>query len=203
MRFNALTRMHVVKKEDKELKLKDFIQKDILARRAEGTVSGEACYRLVALSAESPVAKALASLAPEAANLGIEVQAVFVSVDRLAPVPDGAASLAMAAASCRLATDPRLRDAHEQLVLNDKTAWIGDCMRRDPAQRDAYECYSEDCAATADWAARSFDRIWAAAEPVKFDGTANSTSHSADSEPADPPLAPATETSPVTAATRH
>jgi hypothetical protein len=166
MRSNASATMLVVRKEEKEATLKEFIEKDLMARKAAGASAGDGCYRLIALSQKSPVAKALAALAPEAAALGIEIRAVFMTLDSPTPEGEGGRSVPMAASACRLISDPRIIDAHEQLVLGDRTAWVGDCMRRDPATRDAFECYSEDCALTATWATRSFDRIWACAEPA-------------------------------------
>ena len=66
----------------------------------------------------------------------------------------------------RFVADARLLDAHELLVLGPATAWIGDCMRRDPAKRDAYEFYSEDAPEAARSSARSFDRLWLNGTPL-------------------------------------
>ena len=58
-------------------------------------------------------------------------------------------------------TDPVETElTHEQLVLGPAASWVGDCMRRDPMKRDAYECYAADCSKTAGWARTSFDRFW-------------------------------------------
>ena len=158
MRLSALTRMHAVQKEEKEQRLKDFIARNMAARKAAGASTGHSVYRLVALSPESPVAKALADLSAEASALGIAIEAVF-----LRPVSDAPAAFTV----CRQISDTRMIDAHEQLVLGPETTWIGDSMRRDPCKRDAFEQFSESCEPTSRRAGRSFDRIWTMAKPVR------------------------------------
>lgn len=165
MRFNAFARTHIVRTADKEAKLRAFIHRDMMARKAAGGSAQGGRYRVIALSMQSPVAMALASLTAEAAALGIEIQAVLADVDPSAPAPDCSVSFAMGALT-RCLADPRLLEAHELLVLGERRVWVGDCMRREPASRDAFECYSQDCAVTAAWTARAFERIWAAARPV-------------------------------------
>ena len=155
MRFPPNARPNVIAREEKETRLKAFIASHMESHRASGVAPGITTYRLLALSSESPVARALGALAPDLAAAGIGVQAVFAR--RAATVmPEGA--------DCRFVTDVRLLDAHEQLVLDRATAWIGDCMRRDPLKRDSYELYS-DSPLTAGHAARSFAQIWLAAGP--------------------------------------
>lgn len=156
MRFPPNARPNVMAREEKETRLRAFVASHMDAHRASGIAPGVTSYRLLALSAESPVARALADLVPDLAAAGIGVQAVFVR--RAATVmPEGA--------ECRFVADIRLLDAHEQLVLDRATAWVGDCMRRDPLKRDAYELYS-DSPVTAGHAARSFAQIWRAAGPA-------------------------------------
>lgn len=156
MRFGPKARMNVVIKEEKEARLKAFITRHLEAQRASGAPAGEIKYRLLALSAESPAAAALSQLAPELAAAGIAVEALLAR---------RASGVTLEGAECRFVTDVRLLDAHEQLVLDPTTVWIGDCMRRDPLKRDSYELYSDTCPATAGRAVRSFAQIWRAAGP--------------------------------------
>jgi hypothetical protein len=58
-----------------------------------------------------------------------------------------------------------LLEAHEQLILSPTAIWTGDCMRRDPVKRDAYEAYAPDSAETARIAQQCFERVWTASEP--------------------------------------
>lgn len=159
MRLRASTTMLVVKKEEKEARIRTFIEQDLSARRSVPDSCGTAEYRLLALSAESPAAKALVSLAPEAGALGIEIRVVY-----LAEAHSAQQGGAIPGLHERLASDQRLLDAHEQLLLGGRRVWIGDCMRRDPGRRDGLETYSEECEMTSIWAARTFERLWIVSE---------------------------------------
>ena len=146
-------------KDEKEARLKAFVARHLDAVREQGAAAGTVTYRLLALSVESPVARALDALAPDLEAAGIALEVVFVRHAKSEANP------AMKRADCRFATDIRLLDAHEQLVLDDTTAWIGDCMRRDPLKRDAYELFCDRCMTTSGNAQRSFAHIWSAAGP--------------------------------------
>ncbi len=67
----------------------------------------------------------------------------------------------LAGVCVRQSCDVRLLDGHEQLAIGDRSAWIGDCMRREPLKRDAYESIAGTAPETAALAHRSFDRVWA------------------------------------------
>jgi hypothetical protein len=167
MRPSAFTRVHAISKEEKELRLKEFIARDLEARKDDAALAGPAAYRLVALSIESPVVRALGALASEITARGIAIEVAF-----LCKVSASDAERTIPGVTCRVANDRRLFDAHEQLVLSAKDTWTGDCMRRVPTKRDSYECYSINCIKTADWAASSFARIWALAKPAGHGSTA-------------------------------
>ncbi|MBN8912490.1 MAG: hypothetical protein J0H65_10625 [Rhizobiales bacterium] len=155
MRFapNALPK--TMAREDKEARLSAFIRNHIETFRASGAAPGMTTYRLLAISVESPAARALGELAPELSAAGIHVEAVLARRTGTEKIEG---------AECRFVSDLRLLDAHEQLVLDRVTAWIGDCMRRAPLKRDDYALYS-DSPVTASHAARSFSQIWRAAGP--------------------------------------
>jgi hypothetical protein len=70
----------------------------------------------------------------------------------------------------RLTRDPRLIEAHEQMVLGERACWTGDSMRRDPAACDAYECFIDDGADHARAARSTFERLWATAGPLLAHG---------------------------------
>lgn len=162
MTLNTLPRMDVVKREDKEAKLKAFISAYLETRNPQHAVEP---WLLIARSAESPVVLALASLAPEIAAAGITLKTLIA---HCAPaLPDSVAPPTLGFASdLRVSRDVRLLDAHEQLRLDAAHAWVGDCMRREPAKRDAYECYANGCTVTADWSAKSFAHLWSRGEPT-------------------------------------
>jgi hypothetical protein len=149
---------------EKVAKLTAFIGDDLDARAAHGMHVTGGCYLLVARSFESPVAQALRGHAVRMASMGIRVRAIFSEVDAVNPAHMTAPfSLP---SECRHARDPRLLAAHEQLTLSATCTWIGDCMRRDPGKRDAFERYAADCAETGAHASRSFESLWRATAPL-------------------------------------
>ena len=165
MRFPPHFRMSVTRREDKEQRLGAFIARN-LAPIGEGAQRSVG-LSLIARSLQSPVAKAIAALAPEIAAAGLSVRMILARSDRPAPAA-GWADVDAAVPDCevRLASDPRLAEAHEQLVLGPAACWTGDSMRRDPAAGDAYESYVEDCVEIAGTAAVTFERLWTGAVPL-------------------------------------
>jgi hypothetical protein len=161
-------RIKVVKREEKEAKLKQFIMTWVERRGAdEQRRADRLTCLLVARSAESPVAKAVFALNSEIGGNNLALRVIFATL--------GSAEAASIAEACtapeldlqlRWARDLRLMDAHEQLVLSPSATWIGDCMRRDPTKVDAYERFAIDCRETAHLGAIYFERLWDASEPV-------------------------------------
>ena len=194
----------VVRKEDKEQALKDFISLDISARKCQATGQANS-YLLVVQSLASPVAKALAALSPEIARSGVTVRAILTRREPGFITNDSLASPLLAVAGgWRLLSDIRMLDAHEMLVLGNASAWIGDCMRRDPSKRDAFERFSHDCALTATWARMSFERLWAKATPLLPSLTLERTVHQAGEFDVNASAAALSEVAPaVTVSTRH
>lgn len=148
-------RMHVVRKEEKEARLTAFVAEQLAAAVA-CNAKGRG-MTVLARSFDSPVLKALSAQADAIRAAGLKVRVIAVLAEGVAQ----SMSSLLTGADMRLACDGRLLDAHEQLAIGDQVAWIGDCMRREPTKRDAYEIYSADCAETAALAHRSFDRLWA------------------------------------------
>ncbi len=158
----------IVRLEDKETKLKAFISTVLEQNMTQaGTVTCENAVLLVVRSVESPVARAVAAFVQDGTITG-PVKSIIAIVPR-EPNEDGNDETLMTLArehGGRILRDIRLFDAHEQIVLGTAASWVGDCMRRDPMKRDAYECYAADCGKTAGWARTSFERLWAICEPV-------------------------------------
>jgi hypothetical protein len=160
MPFDTSSRLLGTPIGEKVAVLSEFITNDLDARATRGTDTAAPCYLLIARSPDSPVAQALHAHATDIAAAGIRVRAIFTEIE------GGRAAAATLAppfaqpSECRLASDPRLLAAHEQLVLAPDCAWIGDCMRREPTKRDAYERFARNCPETAATAARSFERMW-------------------------------------------
>ncbi|MGD9669268.1 MAG: hypothetical protein AB7U75_09435 [Hyphomicrobiaceae bacterium] len=201
MQFKALPTVTVIKKEEKEAKLKAFIA-DHFARR-DGAASGHASdrvYLLVARSHESPVVRAIAGAIAESGATDIALKAL-VLVPGSHPGNTWPANLAEMT-DVRTSGDIRLLDAHEQLWLDAETVWIGDCMRREPSKRDAYECYAYGCEATANSVEAAFNRLWDKGHAIVIEADEISP---AEAAAVDPHLAHVTQSEPVapTASTRH
>ena len=155
----------VVKHEDKMETLRSFI---LAALLAPGSGDGGGVLSVVARSVESPVARALVAVGSELVNRGVTVRAIF---SQLEPEKTPAGWSVAGPEICfqrdlRWAKNQRLGDAHEQLVLNDTVSWTGDCMRRDPSRRDAYEHFVTSDERTTRTLRLSFERLWEASLPL-------------------------------------
>lgn len=170
MSRNVAPFIDIVRLEDKETKLKAFISAVVTQSAAGDAGTGDGAALLMARSIDSPVVKAVGSLVQDGTICG-PVKFILAIVPRSGAQDPGAEALiSMAGAQgARVVRDQRLFDAHEQLVLGPAASWVGDCMRRDPIKRDAYECFAADCSKTAGWARRSFERLWKACEPIRED----------------------------------
>ncbi|HWK40279.1 MAG TPA: hypothetical protein VNR88_15280 [Hyphomicrobium sp.] len=164
MSTEAPSPLHGLSIAEKISRLTAFIADDLDARAATGMHATGACYLLIARSAESPVAQALRAHADRMSSMGIRVRTIFSEIDQT----NGAHLAAPFAlpSECRIARDSRLLAAHEQLVLTPTRTWLGDCMRREPGKRDAFERYANDCAQTGAHATRSFESLWRITTPL-------------------------------------
>ena len=116
--------VHVVKKEEKEAKLRAFLQRRISAATTGGPEAGVVCLKIIARSFDSPAVKALAA---EAAAQGVLVDAIVIK--HTDGESEGARELATALGGkvrCRVVSDTRLLDAHEQIIIDSSSVWIGD-----------------------------------------------------------------------------
>lgn len=151
----ALHRMQVVRKEEKEHRLKSFIDK--LLQNLSPHAPKNLQLTVLARACDSPVLKALISEKERLQILSPEIRIVVVQRE---PEASEELKLFLRDVNFRIGCDSRLLDAHEQLTIGQDYSWIGDCMRREPSKRDAYECYSENCQETSAYARRSFERLW-------------------------------------------
>ena len=156
--------LHGLSIAEKISKLSAFVADDLDRRTAHGVHAAGGCYLLIARSPDSPVAQALRAHAARLTTAGVRVRAIFSEVD-MAGGAHLRAPFAMPS-ECRIARDPRLLSAHEQLSLTPTCTWVGDSMRREPGKRDAFEHYASDCAKTASHATRSFESLWRATAPI-------------------------------------
>ncbi len=133
----------------------------------EAAASGRTMTVLaVARSGESPVARALIALRPAFAAHGVKLRLIFAEEDALVDqfIADGAHGGA-ALSEVRIVRNPRLRDAHEQLIVAGVSVWFGDSLRRDITRRDLFEQFIDGAPEAAMSAARAFEHLWSRTEP--------------------------------------
>lgn len=152
-----------VKKEEKEARLKEFIAAHLAAADAAGRETSGQQLLVVARSCASPVVAALLSFEAELAARCIGVNVVLAIEAVAGQVTAGTLAQHW---QVRCLGDTRFLEAHEQMVLAPGTTWIGDCMRREPSKRDAFECYAMACRVTTANAVKSHERLWQCARPV-------------------------------------
>lgn len=119
---------------------------------------------LIARSIDSPIVRACEQASEALAAAHASVRAVFLQTN-IGVWSDATAAAALNR-DVRLALNPRLLEAHEQLVIAPRAVWIGDCMRRDPAKRDAFAQEKIGCTVTTTFAALSFEKLWQIGTPV-------------------------------------
>lgn len=153
----------MVARTDKESRLKDFIAEGLTF--AHESAGGAEAVTLVVRNPDSPVARALSLVLLDNPIPQIGVRVVvgeMHSDDR-----EAAQLLDLASGQFRILGDRRFATAHEQLVVGGANVWIGDCLRRDPAKRDAFELYYRSEPKVRMLAVASFEKLWARAKPVQ------------------------------------
>lgn len=155
--------------EAREQRLMAFAAAGIERFSELGEGVGSASVLAVARSADSPVVRALVALksALETSKTHVTVRLV-ISEDDIPLDPFLAGSTEPSGAcrcEVRVVRDPRLRDAHEQLVVGGASVWFGDSLRRDIHRRDLFEQYLADAPEAARAAGQSFQQLWMRAEP--------------------------------------
>jgi hypothetical protein len=175
MRFPQQFRASITRRREKEMRLGAFIAQGLqnLAAERQTTeplaelVGLEHAILVIARSPQSPVLKSIAALAREIAASRCTVRAILAKSER-GGLADAFIAVQAAGLDCevRLVRNPRLIEAHEQLVLGNRACWTGDTMRRDPATCDAYETFVEDSPEMAAAARLTFERLWQDGEPL-------------------------------------
>jgi len=143
---------------------------DRLSIAAEPTLA-QRRVTLIARSAASPMARALLAATAECESLAVRLDVMFAKAE---PAEQMAQWLDIVARNdsadpvlqLRRASHPALIDAHEQLVLGTTFSWQGDCMRRDPETRDAFETFECFNSEAAKRATRTFQALWPKGEKL-------------------------------------
>jgi hypothetical protein len=162
MRPKVPPHVHAPHNKDKEKRIERFI-----GQHLEGTGGKESeAVLMVARCCSSPVARALTAAVEAIGARPITARLILAGEDCgldewLAALPAG-----VSVEELRIARNPQLHDAHEQLVLGTTCVWFGDSLRRDSAKRDTYEEYRAGDLAGARRARATFERLWRATEPL-------------------------------------
>lgn len=150
-------------KEERENSLKSFIRES-LDETAAGRVDAIA---IVARAPSSPVMAALLAIADELAERRVGVAVVLAGGPAAAENESWSLTLpATFVHEVRLTSNPRVLDGHEQLIVGDRSIWYGDCMRRDPAKRDAFSLSLPDNAEAAKTGRFAFRALWQRAHSI-------------------------------------
>jgi len=175
MRFSQQFRMTMTRRGEKEARLGAFIAGGL--RALAGPAQGDSLLQpatpverpilVIARSTQSPVVKSIAALARDIATAGCPVRLILAKGERAA-LSDAFIAVQTAGLDCevRVVRNPRLIEAHEQLVVGACACWTGDTMRRDPATCDAYESFVDDAPELAAAARITFERLWSDGEPL-------------------------------------
>lgn len=161
MRFDQPSRPVIDARTEKEGKLKSFILSALAGCEQQAEIT------LVARATDSPVASALAAAIVASGRVDVRLSVILFDIDTIVEDHSSASILDVAGAEFRMLQDVRFVAAHEQLVISTTRVWIGDCMRRDPNKRDAFELYQNDNKASSADAAKSFSRLWRRARPLE------------------------------------
>lgn len=162
MHVSPPSRIVIACREEKEAALVRFMSESV-----EGTQDCSATWTLLARNLDSPVARALARAAAEPQFSHIAIRVIVLDGELSNTGPTGPSLADTSAADVHILKDARFSAAHEQLVISPTRLWIGDCMRREPVKRDAFELFHADNAAATRHAEVSFERLWLKSKPAK------------------------------------
>jgi hypothetical protein len=162
MRIASPPRFLTVVRTEKEARLKSFIAEALSFGAGES--GPHAPVSILVRNPDSPVARALYAAFAEGLVPGTNMQILLG--EALQEEPAQASILDVPGVEIRYLGDARFGAAHEQLVIGQNYVWIGDCLRRDPTKRDAFEVFHAKADSHSHFAIVSFRNLWAAAQPL-------------------------------------
>ena len=143
----------------------------IMARSLEHAETGSS-LTMILRSPSSDPAKALIGLKGALQRGGLSAKVILARLDPEDELRQLFATLSeLAPQLCasdliRWARNPRLLEAHEQVIYGRTMCWSGDAMRRDADRRNALTLFEEDSADKARFGRLAFAALWAASSPV-------------------------------------
>lgn len=166
MHASSPSRLVTQCREEKEASLISFMS-EVIERARVSAGETQLQWTVLARNLESPCARAIAKIAADQTSSLLAIRAIVLDAETPALSHAGPSLSDIDIAELRILKDPRFTAAHEQLVLGESRVWIGDCMRRDPVKRDAFELFHADEPVAARHASASFERLWIKAGPAK------------------------------------
>lgn len=153
----------------REIELRRHLQ--IMARSLERAEAGSS-LTMVLRSPSSDPAKALIGLKGALKRTGLGARVIVAHLDPADELRQLFATLtelspqAYAADLIRWARNPRLLEAHEQVIYGGTMCWSGDAMRRGADRRNVLTLFEENSADKARLGRLAFAALWAASSPV-------------------------------------
>jgi hypothetical protein len=153
--------------EAREQRLIAFTTDGINRFSEAGEFAGSATILAIARSIDSPAARALVALRPVLADHRVSLRLVIAEDDALLEpfIADNTDGATRQLFDVRIVRDPRLRDAHEQLIVGRSSVWFGDSLRRDIHRRDLFEQFLANAPEAARAATHAFEQLWLRTEP--------------------------------------
>ena len=155
--------------ELREIELRQHLQ--MMARSVE-RAEADVCLTMILRSAASDPAMALVAMKGALQHAGLRAKVILARLDpedELRQLCAGLSDLAPQVPALELirwARNPRLLDAHEQVIYGASMCWSGDAMRREADRRNALTLFDEEAPDKARLGRLAFAALWTASSPV-------------------------------------
>lgn len=150
-------------REERENSLKAFIRESL----DETTTDRVDAISILARSPSSPVMAALLAISDELAERRAGVAIVLAGGSVAAENETWNLTFSSQLVhEIRLTSNSRILDGHEQLIVGDRSIWYGDCMRRDPAKRDAFSLSLPNNRSAVGVGRFAFKALWQRAQSI-------------------------------------
>jgi len=153
----------------REIELRRHLQ--MMARSVEHAETGS-CLTMILRSAASDPAKALIAMKGALQQAGLRAKVILARLDPDDELRQLCTSLSDLAPNVpapeliRWARNPRLLDAHEQVIYGASMCWSGDAIRREADRRNALNLFDAEAPDTARLGRLAFTALWAASSPM-------------------------------------
>jgi hypothetical protein len=143
----------------------------MMSRCVEAAKTGSSLTMILRSAASDP-AKALIGMKGALQRVGARAKVILARIDpeddlrQLFTCLSELAPQQPAQELIRWARNPRLLDAHEQVIYGDALCWSGDAMRRDADKRNALAMFEEDAPEPVRFGRLAFAAMWAQSTPV-------------------------------------